>query len=202
MVVGVPLLLGTICYLPLVNAQIPGTRTEVPSNELAVYGAVLDSLQRLGKTTHFLVAEATSTFACGANTCNGFSMGGCNGLKASAETPTERLVIVKRDLPSLKESTITSFEEKNRQCSSIGGVIPTVANYRYLHDDVPPGWKDKYLVYFSRVGFSTDRSQALVNISIISWTDGTKSGGMYILLNKVGDRWMPGGSSAVWQLTK
>jgi len=199
----ISLLVSNLCCLVMTGAyaQAPATPSTVTSDEMVVYAAVLHSLEKLGESSHFLIAESTSTFACNESTCNGFAMGGCNGLRTANETPSARLTIVKRDLQELQGDTAASFEERNRVCASIRGAIPTEADYRYLSDPgIPPEWKDKYLVYFSRVGFNPDQTQALVDISLVSWTDGTKSGGMYIVLNKVGGKWVPAGSSAVWRL--
>jgi hypothetical protein len=128
-------------------------------------------------------------------------MGGCNGLRLVDESPAQRLQIVKRDLPLLRQETLESFEKRNQQCASIRGTIPTDSDYRYLNGPgIPNDWKYTYLVYLSRVGFNADHTQALVNLSAFSATDGTKSGGAYISLSKRDGKWEVGGTSAVWQL--
>jgi hypothetical protein len=175
----------------------------VTSDEMAVYGALLNWIGAPGGHERILVAESTSTFACGGMICNGFSMSGCNGLRSAGESPAQRLQIVKRDLPLLRPETLDSFEKRNQQCASIRGTIPTGADYRYLNDpDIPKDWKYTYLVYVSRVGFNADHTQALVDLSAFSATDGAKSGGAYISLRNRNGKWEVGATSAVWQLTQ
>ncbi len=168
---------------------------------MAVYGAILDWIGTPGGHERILIAESTSTFACGGTICNGFSMGGCNGLRLAGESPAQQLQIVKRDIPLLRLETLDSFEKRNQQCASIRGPIPTSADYRYLNDPgIPKDWKYTYLVYVSRVGFNADRAQALVDLSTFSAADGTKSGGAYVSLSKLSGKWEVGGTSAVWRL--
>lgn len=189
--------------LPQADGQNSAALAVLTSDELAVYAAVLDSSQGLGKGSRVLIADSTSTFACDATICNGFSMGGCNGLRGAGESPAERLAIVKRDLPGLGADTITSFEGSNQQCASIHDRIPTAADYHYLNDpDIPKDWNYAFIVYFSRVGFNAEHTQALVSVSLFSAANAKDSGGKYLILSKIGGKWVPGGASAVWELTQ
>jgi hypothetical protein len=192
-----------LLFLPQAGGQDPAPPAAVTSEELAVYAVVLDSLPGLGKGTRVLIADSTSTFACDQTICNGFSMGGCNGLRGAGESPTERLAIVKRDLPDIGAGTISSFQERNQRCVAIHDQIPTASDYRYLNDpDIPNNWKNAYIAYFSRVGFNAEHSQALINVVLFSATDAKLSGGRYLMLQMVDGKWVLGGTSAVWALTQ
>lgn len=189
--------------LPIgVHAQVPA-QTTVSSDELAVYATVLSSSEKLGKSSRPLIADTTSTFACGHTSfCNALSMGNCNGLRSVDESPSDRLAIVKRDLPDLQKSTSASFEEENQACASIPDRIPATFQY-YLFNDpgIPKTWKYSYLVYFSRVGFNQAHTQALVNVGLFSATNASDSEGKYLILNKVSGKWVLGDSSTIWQLS-
>jgi hypothetical protein len=175
----------------------PAVATE---DELAVYAAVLDS-PTLGSTSRPLIADTTSTFACATTICNGFSMGGCNGLRTANETPSERLTIVKRDIPELQADTVSSFEQQNQKCTSVGHDIPTAIGYHLFSDsDIPKEWHYSFLVYFSRVGFNAQHTQALVNVGLMSATNAKESNGEYLILNKKSGKWALSDSSAVWEL--
>jgi hypothetical protein len=172
-----------------------------PDDELAVYAAVLDSSEKLGPTSRPLIADTTSTFACATTICNGFSMGGCNGLRTANETPSERLATVKRDIPDLQADTVSSFEQQNQKCISVRHDIPTTAGYHLFNDaDIPKTWKYSFLVYFSRVGFNPQHTQALVNVGRMSATNAKDSGGEYLILNKKSGKWVLGEGSPVWEL--
>jgi len=140
-----------------------------PKDELAVYAAVLDASEKLGPASRPLIADTTSTFACGTTICNGSSMGGCNGLRTANEAPSERLAIVKRDITDLEGDTVSNFDQQNQKCASVSHDIPTISDYHLFSDaDIPTTWKYSFLVYFSRVGFNARHTQALVNVGLMS----------------------------------
>ncbi|MGC2173312.1 MAG: hypothetical protein WA623_18145 [Candidatus Sulfotelmatobacter sp.] len=126
-------------------------------------------------------------------------------MRTKEETPAGRLAIVKRDIPELEYATISDFNSKNQQCSEIVKKIPLSSPYFVLGTSgvkkLPPGWEHADFFYFSRVAFNREQTQALVNISFFSGTNGADSGGKYFLLAKKNGKWQTTGSSAVWQLT-
>lgn len=186
------------------SAQIQATASSgtLSSDELAVYAAILDSSPKLGKSSRALVADTTSTFACNESICNGLSVGGCNGLRGQGESPSERMAVVERDLNGLQSTTIASFGEVNQKCVSIHDKIPAISKYYLFNEsDIPKDWKYSFLVYFSRVGFNPEHTQALVNVGLFSATNANDSEGLYLILNKANEKWILGDSSAVWKLT-
>ena len=183
--------------------QIPAETTLTPS-EYEVFAAVIDFFEANEIASHPLIANRTSTFECGGSPHNGMNMGGCNGLRGSNETPQQRIQTVERDLPQLQPSTTNDFMVKNNESGWIDGKLPT--NNRYVMfglahaDQTPPGWEHPDFFYFSRVGFNTAHTQALVHVSFMSGTNASNSGGKYLLFTKVNGRWRREGSSAVWEL--
>lgn len=173
------------------------------ADEYAVYAAVLDFFVAKGIAQHPAVANRTSTFECG-SPHNGMSMGGCNGLQGSGETPQQRMEIVQRDLAELEASTVADFESKNGKTAWIDAKIPTKHKYLMFNlsqsDPIPPGWEHADFFYFSRVAFNTTRKQALVHVSFFSGTNANNSGGKYVLFRKKSSHWERQGSSAVWEL--
>ncbi len=132
-------------------------------------------------------------------------MAGCNGLRGGKdESPTERLKIVKDDLPGLESTTILDFQTKNRSCVEIADKIPSRSKYFLLNlnhaSKLPPGWERPDFFYLSRAAFNMKHSQALVHVSFMSGTDGRYSGGKYFLFVKAQQGWELKGTSAVWQL--
>lgn len=191
----------SVCFSASV-AQAGTAGEKASSDELVVYAAILDSLSKLDANSHFLIADKTSTFACGEADGNGLSVGGCNGLRTSNETPADRLAIVVRDLPELRKNTLGEFLSVNQQCASIAHKIPSSADYHLFNDsDIPKTWKYSFLVYLSRVGFNPEHTEALVNVGLFSYADGNLSEGYYVVLRKLAGKWTLGGTSAVWKLT-
>jgi hypothetical protein len=190
----------------LLPAQFEGqsstNSTSVSAEELLVYAAVLDSLPKLGSSSRPLIADKTSTFACDETICNGFTIGSCNGLRGDNETPSERMAVVKHDLPELQLNTISSFIEQNGKCASITGRIPTFSNYHLFSDrEIPKSWKYSYIVYFSRVAFNPEHTQALLNVGLMSVTNASDSKGRYVVLKNISGKWVLGEGSAMWQLS-
>jgi hypothetical protein len=192
---------GALILMNTLAAQAQAANLEASSDELAVYAAVTDSLSKVDKATKLLIADKTSTFACDESNCNKLSVGGCNGLRDSNETPSSRIAIVLRDLPVLKENTAAEFERVNQQCASIKHRIPSQSDYYLFNDlEIPKTWRYSFLVYFSRVGFNFDHTQALLNVGLFSATDANQSKGYYLALQKSDRKWLLGGTSAVWKL--
>jgi hypothetical protein len=175
---------------------------DVPANdEVAVYAAVLNSLPNLSAASRLLIADRTSTFACDNGGENGFNIGGCNGLRTSEESPSDRMAIVRRDIPELESVTVTAFEGLNERSVAIIERIPALAAY-YLFSQatLPKGWTYTHLVYFSKAGFNPAHTQALVYVGILSATDANESKGKYFVLTKRTGKWVLGPGSAVWEL--
>ncbi len=173
------------------------------AGEYEVLGAVVDFFRAKDIATHPMIANRTSTFECG-SPHNGMSMGGCNGLQSSGETPQQRMQIVQHDLPQLQQSTLADFMAKNNRTAWIDAKLPTKSQYVMFGlahaDPMPPRWEHPDFFYFSRVGFNSEHTQALVHVSFMSGTNASNSGGKYVLFTKASGQWRRDGSSAVWEL--
>lgn len=202
-----PLLIFVITILLLatqnrLGAQPATDAISVTDEELSIYAMVLDTHPKLGPSSHPLIASSTSTFSCDKENCNGFLIGRCNGMRGEGETVSDRISFVKRDIPELHEKTLSSFIEQNQQCVSIRSRIPTATNYHLFNDpQIPKDWHYSYLVYFSRVGFNPEHTQALIYVGFVSATDARKSQGFHFILTKVSGKWVLGEGSSVWQMT-
>jgi hypothetical protein len=186
---------------PIKSSTDRNTNETASSEEMVVYAAILDSLSQLTANSHLLIADKTSTFMCGGSAGNGLSIAGCNGLRNSNETPSDRMAIVMRDLPELQKDTLTEFLNANQQYVSITHKIPSSADYYLFNDrEMPKDWKYSFLVYLSRVGFNREHTEALVNVGIFSYADSNLSEGHYVVLRKLVGKWTLGGASAVWKL--
>jgi hypothetical protein len=182
-------------------AQSSANSTSVSKEELSIYAVVLDTSPNLGPSSRPFIADSTSTFSCDKTSCNGFLLGSCNGMRSEGESISLRMSYVKRDIPVLQESTISSFIEQNQKCAKIDSKIPTASNYHLFSDPaIPKEWKYSYLVYFSRVGFNSDHTQALLYVGLVSATDPKNSLGRHFILTKIAGKWMLGEGSSIWQM--
>ena len=173
------------------------------AGDYEIFAAVIDFFGTNNIASHPMIANRTSTFECG-SPHNGMSMGGCNGLQSSGETPQQRMQIVQRDLTQLQSSTVADFMAKNNRTAWIDTKLPTKRKYVMFGpanaDPVPSGWDHPDFFYFSRVGFNAEHTQALVHVSFMSGANAGNSGGKYVLFTKVNGRWRRDGSSEVWEL--
>jgi len=201
-----PLLIFVITSLLLATKNPLGAQSDtdaisVTDEELSIYAMVLDTHPKLGPSSHPLIANSTSTFSCDKEICNGFLIGHCNGMRGEGETVSDRISYVKRDIPELQEKTISNFVIQNQKCARISTKIPTAANYHLFNDpQIPKDWHYSYLVYFSRVGFNPEHTQALLYIGLASATDASNSQGFHFVLTKVTGKWVLGKGSIVWQM--
>lgn len=184
------------------GAQSLADSTSVSNEELSIYAMVLDTSPKFGPSSRPLIADSTSTFSCNKTSCNGFLIGRCNGMRGEGETISDRMSFVKRDIPELQEKTISSFVEQNQKCANINSKIPTTSNYHMFSDpEIPKEWKYSYLVYFSRVGFNPEHTQALLYVGLASATDAKNSHGYHFILTKLSGKWALGEGSSVWQMS-
>ena len=122
-------------------------------------------------------------------------------MRIEGETISDRISYVKRDIPELQETTISGFIEQNQKCAQISSKIPTISNYHMFNDtEIPKNWKYSYLVYFSRVGFNPEHTQALLYVGLISATDAKNSQGSHFILTKLAGKWVLGEGSPVWKV--
>jgi hypothetical protein len=194
---------GAIAFISISNlgAQSSTGSPAVSSEEIAIYATVLDTLPWLGPSSRPLIADSTSTFSCSKASCNGFLMGSCDGLRNEGETIADRMSLVKRDIPVLQAATASNFVGLNQACASIKSKIPTAADYRLFSDQkIPENWKYSYLVYFSRVGFNAEHTQALVYVGLVSSTNSKNSGGNHFILKMSSGKWILGEGSSFWQM--
>jgi hypothetical protein len=143
-----------------------GQEKSVPStdsnDEYQVYAAVLESLQRSGKVSHPLIADQTSTFAChGIGICNGFVMGGCNGLLGPDESPESRMRIVRQDLPTLEAKISSDFITLNQKCSVVHDKIPLSSKYYMFNPSSGPKSGSTQIWYISHELRSTQLARKL-----------------------------------------
>jgi hypothetical protein len=185
------------------NSSPAPAATDITEEEYRVYAAVLESFRQHKHATQPLVADHTSTFSCEA-VCNGMHIGGCNGLRDKDETPAERLKIVQRDLPQLTAASASDFQTKNQKCSAVEAKIPAKARYSLFGqtgEQLPPvSWDHADFFFFSRVGFSEEKTLALVYVGFMSGTNAKLSEGRYFLFLKENGQWKAKGSSAIWKL--
>ncbi len=179
------------------------SESTLTAGDYEVFAAVIDFFGTNNIASHPMIANRTSTFECG-SPHNGVSMGGCNGLQSSGESPQERMQIVQRDLTHLQPTTVADFMAKNNRTVWIDAKLPTKRKYVMFGlahaDSMPSGWEHPDFFYFSRVGFNAEHTQALVHVSLCPARTPSNSGGKYVLFTKVKGRWRRDGSSAVWEL--
>lgn len=189
----------------LAFAQFPApVQQKVAHQEYAVYDAAIGRWT-VGEHGYVMIGDFTSSFQCGANSENGFQLGGCDGLRTSSETPSQAIDSVRGSLGGIRESTIADFLRKNtREFPLQREFILPFKYFLFGRNTVvgPAPSKEEgspdFAFYLSRVGFSKDSKQALVFVNHINWTNRRLSGGDYVLLEVRKNRWAVGAARKFW----
>jgi len=197
-------LVSLLLAFPVVSQK---TRTDekakIGPEEYAVYAAVVTQFSANGLIDRPMISDRTSTFQCG-RSCNGMLVGKCSGMRAEDESAKQALERLSKQAAELKKETTEDFEGKNQECAQIKELLPLDVPYYMFSqstaEDSPKAWRHPDYLYFSRVGFDPQGTQALVYLALMSGTDGKRSGGTYVLAAKEGTAWKVQKVVRVWSL--
>lgn len=186
------------------NPESSDHHTSLDTEEIKVMSIVLDAAYAHADPGWVLFTARTATFACSPPTDIGIDIGGCNGMRDASETPEERLEKVRKEIPNISSDLISDIIAKNRESSSISEPLPIhikqVLYDPHIKADLKFGGNPTFAVYFSRAGFDSTRTKALVYIGTMNWTDRSKSLGQYLYLEKQDGNWVIRSHAKVWEL--
>lgn len=200
------------CWLFIViGACGPGVSTiladdppAVSELDYPVYNALLDLMQFQKKDIRMLIADTTLNFECGVNSGNPVLMNGyCSGMRIPPDEPNDIMQILQRNWPAMETATWEDFAKQS-------------ADSARLHDDFSTSWKHKVAasaldasrskewasgawaspdltIFFSRVGFNTHRTEAVVYCLTFSYVDEVPTEGDYFMFRTDAEGWKPQG---------
>lgn len=196
------LAIAAIAVTPAVQTA-QTTAQVLDAEELRVLAAVVDAAYAPIGHGWVLVGARTTTFECHPPADTGLDVGGCSGMRVSAETPDERLATVRSQLSLVTSEMTTDLLLKSRVSALIAQSLAT--NVRHVL--WAPGMKldtaftgnPAFAAYVSRVGFDSKREKAVVYLGTLNWTDQSKSMGQYLLLIKEDGAWRVTAGTSVWR---
>lgn len=193
---------SAVCCLWVGNA-FSAQETIADSDESRIYGILIDAVSERPVGSWVMVGADTASFECNPPAPIGINIDGCSGMRDSAETPMERMAIIRRDLPLVTDALATEFLDKCKVSTKLTETIPTKATYHLwsttseLAKSLGTG-NPEIAVFFSRVAFDGPRTTALVYLGKVHWANSKRSVGQYVVLKKVKNEWQPMGASAAW----
>lgn len=190
--------------LPYATAQgVPGSPEAPSTEEIAVMGAALEAAYARVTPGWVLVAARTATFECNPPANIGIDVGGCSGMRLADETPEARLTAVRDAIPGISADLAADLLSKSKQSGLLTDALPARVKQVLWAPDLAADFRGNqgdptFAAYFSRPGFDSTRSRALIYLGTINWTDRSKSMGQYLYLQKERGAWAVTAHAKVW----
>lgn len=176
--------------------------SKLDPDEIAVMAVVLEYTYAHATPGWVMVAKHTATFKCNPASDIGLDVGGCNGMRDANETAEERLAKVSKKIPGVSTDMADSLIRKSQESSILPGPLPVpVRQVLYApgsKSDIKFGGEPTFAAYFSRVGFDSLRSKALIYLGTVNWAIRSKSIGQYLYLEKHDGVWTIKDHAKVW----
>jgi hypothetical protein len=182
-----------------------GAEAAREKSEYEVYSAALGQMKIDGEGRHILIGERTSSFSCDSSDSSGLVVNECSGMRQRDQSPRQALKEYCSTFKGVLDSTLEDFETVNQNGHALKPGFSLKGKYALYGQEHPDGdWKawgqPDFAVYVSRAGFDTEKSQALVYIAAVSWTDTSLSGGQYVFLQKNKNAWKIKDASKTWEM--
>ncbi len=194
------------CTAPRIttNSESSALRNNLEADEIRIMSVVLDAAYAHSDPGWVLLAARTVTFACNPPANIGFDMEGCSGMRDARETSEERLEKVRKEIPDISAELISDTITKNQESTTISVPLPVpIKQVLYapgIKAELKFGGNPVFAAYFSRPGFDSARSRALIYLGTVNWTDRSKSLGQYLYLEKQDNNWAIKDHAKVWEL--
>lgn len=176
-------------------AQTAVSIPEVSSDEYTVYNAVLDDMEFPNDDVHVLIFNRTVAFGCGDYSSGIPLVNNCSFLAISPQTSAQVEELLRTNWPKMSSSTWSDFAKVNATSAKLQDSLKT--SWKHMLDGA--GMKEKggkewnspdFEFFFSRVGFDSTKTEALVFVLLFSYADNVRSGGDYFRLQLNKDkRW-------------
>jgi hypothetical protein len=174
------------------GGQATPKRSEVSVDEYRVYNTVLDNMQFPQENVHVLIFNKTLDFSC--NESDGLPLANdCSFLAVPPNTPTQVKELLQSSWPHMEPSTWGDFEKENATSAGLQDSLNTSWKHKLDGTDiVDKGGKEwsspDFELFFSRVGFDSKKTEAMVYVLLFSYVDNVHSAGDYFRfrLNKKG----------------
>ena len=182
------------------NAQIDAVQS---TEETQIYNAVLGLMKFPMEQPHILISSVTLNSGCGEKSGNPVLLNNC-GIFAPPTTAEDLEGLVKQQgMPTLSATTWISFNHQNARSQSLSDSFKTPWPHvvAEVSNSSSTPWKSiDGAIFLSRVGFSSDRTQAVVYVLFFSYITGVPTSGNFFLFQQHGERaWQPVGRVTLMQ---
>jgi hypothetical protein len=200
MAIQCSVLMSLLAVPPLVSAQ---SVTAQKDEETQVYTAVLKLMKFPTDQPHILISSVTLNSGCGEKSGNPVLINNC-GIFAPPTTAKDLEALLKQQgMPTLSAATWLSFNHENARSETLSDSFKTP--WPHVVAEVSTSstnpWKSiDGAIFLSRVGFSTDRTQAIVYVLFFSYMSGVPTSGNFFQFHlDSGKAWQPVGRVTLMQ---
>jgi len=169
----------------------------VTAKEYQVYNAVLGLMQFPKSDPRIIIVNKTLNTRCGDESGNPVLINGCGIWGPPISTTEETNQQLRREWPKMAQSTWESFTTSNLSSGVLQDKLRCSWTHRLvdMSSQAAPDWKNPDgAIFFSRVGFNNEQSEALVYVLFFSYMKQIHTSGNFFLfrVNPSKD-WEPAG---------
>lgn len=201
------MLLAAAAFAPAKSTHTSRARSEVPSEEYAVYNALLGLMEFPRKDPHVLISSRTLNLRCGKDTGNPILMNGCGGMRIPQDKPQDIHRLLRDHWPAMAITTWEDFAEKNGESAALHDAFLAPWKHRLFGEELPNSESKEWsspdaVIYFSRIGFNGEKNEAILFVLNLSYMEEIPTSGNYFLFRLKGKKWGPEGRVRYMELDK
>jgi hypothetical protein len=177
-------LLMVILFLGIAGSAF--AQKHVSDEEYRVYEAALGSLESIPKTDpHVVIYDRTLTSKCDTDGENPVLANGCTFLWVRPDTAADVEQLLRARWHGLSKSTWKDFLARNAKSIALHDPIVTPWKHRLtgsqMPEDASKEWASPDLtIFFSRVGFNSHKTEAIVYVLVFSYVKQVATTGDYL----------------------
>jgi len=197
---------GVVAFTVVVASPSPayeaGSLGSLTQNDYEIAAAVLKDVYPVGAKSPVMIATQVATFACNPPIDNGFSMGGCSGMRAASVEPEQLAVTLRAAMPAVTSELAENLVREGQLPATLTRTLPIRINQFLYGKGAPQSHPEtpEMAFYMSRPAISAAGSKALVYVGIVSWKDQAQSQGRYFYLERSAHGWGVKDQVVIWRM--
>lgn len=159
---------------------------DLTKDDYSVYDAVLDVVH-FPQDAPAAIYNKTLNLKCGMESGNPVYFNECSGMIMPPDTPKTINQLLRQSWPKMEQATWTDFEKVNARSVKLRDGLTTLLKHKLVGQDIhngDPKEQDSYggTFFFSRVGFNSPKTEAVVFVVLASNTKDAPWTGNYFLV--------------------
>jgi len=181
-------------------AQDKAAASELGQDDYEIAATVLKYVYPKGAKDSVMIAPHLATFACNPPVDNGFSMGGCSGMRTADVEPDDVMYSVRAAMPAVTAELASRLVQKGKETATLTHTFPVPIEQFLAGPDKTPsnGLNPELAFYMSRAAVADSGSKALIYVGVVSWRDQSQSQGRYFYLEKSKHGWSVKDTFVLW----